>query len=101
MAEKDKDYKKAYRTIIEEHFPDTLKITIGEQTLLYMKKTWTFYNEERKENERRGLRYGENPGQEAAIYELVNGNLVLGECSYIEPGNSLVSGITEKDIIQA
>ncbi len=26
----------------------------------------------------KGLRYGENPEQEAALYELVNGNLTLG-----------------------
>ena len=28
----------------------------------------------------KGLRYGENPGQEAALYELVGGHLSLGNC---------------------
>ncbi len=42
------------------------------------------------------MRYGENPDQEAALYELVNGNLVLGDCHFIEPGNGLVSAITWK-----
>lgn len=28
--------------------------------------------------------------KEAALYELTNGNLLLGDCRYIEPGNGLV-----------
>jgi phosphoribosylaminoimidazolecarboxamide formyltransferase/IMP cyclohydrolase len=39
------------------------------------------------------LRYGENPGQEAALYRLVNGNLVLGETRMLQPGNYLASDI--------
>jgi len=31
----------------------------------------------------------------------VNGNLVLGDCAFIETGNGLVSGITEADMLQA
>jgi len=46
------------------------------------------------------VRYGENPDQEAALYELVNGNLTLGECAFIEPGNGLVSGIKVEDMLQ-
>ncbi|MFZ2197692.1 MAG: hypothetical protein WAV13_08175, partial [Thermodesulfovibrionales bacterium] len=49
----------------------------------------------------KGLRYGENPDQQAALFELINGNLVLGDCRFIEPGNGLVSAITEKDMLQA
>ncbi len=48
----------------------------------------------------RGVRYGENPDQEAALYELVNGNLMLGDCTFIEPGNGLVCGITVEDMLQ-
>jgi phosphoribosylaminoimidazolecarboxamide formyltransferase/IMP cyclohydrolase len=39
------------------------------------------------------LRYGENPGQEAALYRLVNGNLVMGETEMIQPGRYLASDI--------
>ena len=46
------------------------------------------------------MRYGENPGQEAALYELVGGNLVLGECRFIHPGSGMVSAITEAEMIQ-
>jgi phosphoribosylaminoimidazolecarboxamide formyltransferase/IMP cyclohydrolase len=41
----------------------------------------------------KGLRYGENPGQEAALYRLVNGNLALGDAKTIVPGKHLVSDI--------
>lgn len=56
-----------------------------EQTLIYEKVTWTVDDEER------GLRYGENPDQEAALYRPVNGNLVLGSVEQIAPDRSLVS----------
>ena len=49
----------------------------------------------------KGLRYGENPGQEAALYELVQGNLALGECQFIEAGSGLVSAISEEDMLQS
>jgi phosphoribosylaminoimidazolecarboxamide formyltransferase/IMP cyclohydrolase len=83
------DLKKIYRTILGDHFPETMEISFGEgnkrQTLYYEKVGWTIGNE------RKGLRYGENPGQEAALYRLVNGNLVLGETETIQPGNFLAS----------
>ena len=41
----------------------------------------------------KGLRYGENPGQEAALFRLMNGNLVLGETETIQAGQYLVSDI--------
>jgi phosphoribosylaminoimidazolecarboxamide formyltransferase/IMP cyclohydrolase len=37
------------------------------------------------------LRYGENPGQEAALYRLVQGNLALGEVTNVQPGRYLAS----------
>jgi phosphoribosylaminoimidazolecarboxamide formyltransferase/IMP cyclohydrolase len=92
------DLKKAYVTVMDDHFPDTMTITFGEQTLVYKKRAWKI-DDDGKLIEK-GLRYGENPGQEAAMYELVNGNLVLGDCRFIAPGNSLVSGITEQMMIQ-
>ena len=57
-----------------------MTITFGDQSLVYRKKTWKIPMEDGTLDER-GLRYGENPDQEAALYELVNGNLLLGECS--------------------
>ena len=85
------DLKKMYRTILEDHFPPNMEISFVDrdqrQTLFYEKVTWTI------DNVRKGLRYGENPGQEAALYRLVNGNLILGETETIKPGQYLTSDI--------
>jgi len=63
MAE---DLKKMYRTIMDDHFPPKMEISFidegNRQTLFYEKVTWTI------DNVQKGLRYGENPGQEAALY---------------------------------
>jgi phosphoribosylaminoimidazolecarboxamide formyltransferase / IMP cyclohydrolase len=83
------DLKRAYHTIMEDNFPDRMEIAFvaREQrtTLHYEKVSWVV------DGIRQGLRYGENPGQEAALYKLVNGNLVLGEVVTIAPGRYLVS----------
>lgn len=88
MAE---DLKKMYKTILGDHFPPQMEISFvdqdNRQTLFYEKVGWTIGNEEK------GLRYGENPGQEAALYKLVNGNLVLGQTECIQPGRFLASDI--------
>ncbi len=88
MAE---DLKKMYRTIMDDHFPPNMEISFVDQdrrqTLFYEKVTWTI------DAVQKGLRYGENPGQEAALYRMVNGNLVLGETETIQPGQYLASDI--------
>ncbi|WP_054702252.1 IMP cyclohydrolase [Desulfosarcina cetonica] len=80
-----------YRTIMDDHFPAKMEISFVDQdlrqTLFYEKVTWTI------DDVQKGLRYGENPGQEAALYRLVNGNLVLGETQTIQPGQYLASDI--------
>lgn len=90
-----------YRTIMADHFPDEMIIKFGNQTLVYKKRTWKIPDTKTGELVEMGLRYGENPDQEAALYELTNGNLILGDCQFIDPGNGLVSSITEEDMIQA
>jgi phosphoribosylaminoimidazolecarboxamide formyltransferase / IMP cyclohydrolase len=83
------DLKAAYRTIMDDHFPEQMEISFvsgGERkTLFYEKVSWVI------DGVRKGLRYGENPGQEAALYKLINGNLTLGEVTTIVPGRYLVS----------
>ena len=93
------DLKKMYTTILGDHFPMEMKISFDDQTLVYRKRTWAIPQDDGTVDER-GIRYGENPDQEAALYELVNGNLVLGDCKFIEPGNALVSGIPVEDMLQ-
>ncbi|MDR3631520.1 MAG: IMP cyclohydrolase [Desulfocapsaceae bacterium] len=93
------DLKKMYTTILGDHFPMEMTISFGDQTLVYRKRTWKICQKDGSVDER-GVRYGENPDQEAALYELVNGNLTLGQCSFIEPKNGLVSAITVEDMLQ-
>ncbi len=95
------DLKKMYRTVMDDHFPSQMTISLNDQVLVYRKRTWKIPETGTGDLVEKGLRYGENPGQEAALYELVNGNLVLGECQFIGPGRGLVSAITEEDMIQS
>jgi phosphoribosylaminoimidazolecarboxamide formyltransferase/IMP cyclohydrolase len=95
------DIKRMYKTVMDDHFPEKMTIQFGEQTLVYRKRSWKIPDESTGEVIEKGLRYGENPGQESALYELVNGNLVLGGCQFIGPGKGLVSAISEKDMIQS
>ena len=84
-----KDLKAVYRTIEADHFAPKMEISFitgdRRETLRYEKVTWNIGGEEK------GLRYGENPGQEAALYKLVNGNLVLGDVEMLQPGQYLAS----------
>ena len=83
------DLKAAYKTIMDDHFTPEMEISFIDgdkrQTLKYQKVTWVI------DGVHKGLRYGENPGQEAALYKLVNGNLALGDVTGIAPGNPLLS----------
>jgi phosphoribosylaminoimidazolecarboxamide formyltransferase/IMP cyclohydrolase len=88
---KPQDLKSAYKTIMDDHFPPKLEISFvggeGRQTLFFEKASW------RIDGVEKGLRYGENPGQEAAMYRLVNGNLTLGDVTSIQPGRHLASDV--------
>ena len=95
------ELKEMYRTVMDDHFPETMTIAFGEQILTYRKRAWKIPDDKTGELIEKGLRYGENPGQEAALYELVDGNLTLGDCRFIEPGMALVSSITEAEMLQA
>ena len=84
-----KDLKEAYKTIEADHFAPKMEISFidgaDRRTFQYEKVTWNIAGEEK------GLRYGENPGQEAALYKLVNGNLVLGDVETLQAGQFLAS----------
>lgn len=86
-----KDFKAAYKTIMDDHFPPQMEISYVDgdqrQTLCYEKASWVI------DGVAKGLRYGENPGQEAALYRLANGNLTLGEVTCIQAGRYLASDI--------
>jgi phosphoribosylaminoimidazolecarboxamide formyltransferase/IMP cyclohydrolase len=94
------DIKKMYKTIMADNFPPEMSISFGDQKLVYRKRSWKL-DEGAGELIEKGLRYGENPDQQAAMYQLVSGNLVLAGAKFIEPGNGLVSAITEEQMLQA
>ncbi|MDI6775178.1 MAG: IMP cyclohydrolase [Verrucomicrobiota bacterium] len=84
------DFKSAYKTIMDDHFTPRMEISFVDesgkkQTLFFGKEAWLI------EGVMKGMRYGENPGQEAALYKLVNGNLALGEVEFIRSGRHLAS----------
>ncbi len=83
--------RRMYRTINEDQFPPRMEITFDDgdrrQTLFYERVAWTI------DGENRGLRYGENPDQQASLYRLVNGNLELGDVASIAPGRHLASDV--------
>lgn len=86
------DFKAAYKTIMDDHFSPRMEISFIEedgrrQTLSYEKAAWLI------DGVRKGLRYGENPGQEAALYRLTGGNLKLGSVTCIQPGRTLASDV--------
>ena len=94
------DIKAMYRTVMADHFPPEMTISFGDQKLIYRKRTWKLPDAKGEVIEM-GLRYGENPGQEAALYELVAGHLTLGECHFLDPNNGFTSAIDEAAMVQA
>lgn len=89
------DLKKMYKTILGDPFPADMTIRLGDQELVYRKRTWNIGGEEK------GIRYGENPDQPAAVYELAEGSLSLGGVEFRGPKQGLVSALTEEHMIQA
>jgi len=89
------ELKKMYTTLLRDHFPDDLRLQLGSQELVYKKRTWNIGGEVR------GLRYGENPDQPAALYEQVGGELILDGVAFRAPGQGLVSALTEEHMLQA
>ncbi len=83
------DIKQAYKTIMDDHFTPAMEISFIDgdkrETLHYEKVSWVI------DGVAKGLRYGENPGQEAALYRLVGGNLTLGDVELLSPGEHLAS----------
>jgi phosphoribosylaminoimidazolecarboxamide formyltransferase / IMP cyclohydrolase len=89
------DLKDMYRTLAADPFPQDMTIRLGDQELHFHKRTWTIQGEER------GLRYGENPDQPAALYALTRGSLDLGGVAFHPAGHGLVSALSEDHMLQA
>jgi len=84
-----------YNTLQKDAFPDSLILELGNERLRYRKRNWTL------DDEKKGLRYGENPDQPAALYELAEGSLSCGNIAWRSPGQGIVSAVNEAQMIQA
>lgn len=94
------EIKEMYKKVVKDKFPDSIKVDFGGQVLEFRKKVWNIYDADEQADVERGIRYGENPDQPAALYELINGNIVLGDVRFFDFENGLVSKIMEKDQLQ-
>jgi phosphoribosylaminoimidazolecarboxamide formyltransferase/IMP cyclohydrolase len=84
-----------YKTLQKDVFPDTLTIELGNELLRYRKRVWALDGAEK------GLRYGENPDQPAALYELAAGGISCGNIAWRAPGQGIVSAVSEAQMLQA
>jgi len=89
------DLKKMYHTVQKDPFPADMSLRLGDQELVFRKRVWSIGGEDL------GLRYGENPDQPAALYELTGGGLTVGGVALRGPGQGLVSALTEEHMLQA
>ena len=89
------DLKAMYSTVRKDAFPETMTILLGDEKLVFQKRVWTLDGEEK------GLRYGENPDQPAALYALKEGSITCGGLEWRGPGHGIVSAMTEAQMIQA
>ena len=96
--------KNQYRQIMTDNFPGEISLKIGDTTLIYHKQIYKIKPDEDQPGSPAtdnlvagGLRYGENPGQEAALYRLVNGHLSLAGVQYMGPQDALISALAEGD----
>jgi phosphoribosylaminoimidazolecarboxamide formyltransferase / IMP cyclohydrolase len=103
---------KQYSTVIDDHFPqyffsgftDNPDVTdmlraVNAQVCLYEKVTWSLPGDDGEMVEK-GLRYGENPGQEAALYRPINGHINLAGIEFLGEGSGLVGNMNEDCLIQ-
>jgi phosphoribosylaminoimidazolecarboxamide formyltransferase / IMP cyclohydrolase len=84
-----KSLASAYKEIHDDPFPSRMEIAFydeagARQALTFEKVEWTV------EGERRGLRYGDNPDQAAALYKPLGANLALSGAETIAPEGRLL-----------
>ncbi len=87
--------KDMYHKIVNDDFPTEFTINFNNTSLKYKKRTWNIDNEER------GLSYGENPDQPAALYEYIECTINIDGKDYRAPKNGIVSTLSEAQMLQA
>ncbi len=87
--------KDMYKTVVKDDFPEDLTITMGDNVLSFKRRAWDF------DGEVKGLRYGENPDQPAALYRLESGAPIVQDKKWRGAGDSIISDLREEQILQA
>ena len=85
------EIRKMYRTAREEEFPSRLTITLGARVLEYSKVQWAI------QGKTRGLRYGSNPHQKAALYKPRDSTRGIGSVEWVKWGKDGPSATNVED----
>jgi len=85
------EIRKIYRTARAEEFPAELTLSLGGRTLEYSKVQWAI------DGKLRGLRYGSNPHQKAALYKPHGSGTGIGSVEWVKWGKDGPSATNLED----
>jgi len=85
------EIRRIYRTALKEDFPQVLRLELGGEVFEYSKVHWTIGGENR------GLRYGTNPHQKAALYKAKHSEGGIGSVEWIKWGKDGPSATNIED----
>ena len=85
------EIRRIYRKAVDEDFPENLALKLGNRTFEYVKVQWILGDK------RRGLRYGTNPHQKAALYRPSNSNTGIGNVEWVKWGKDGPSATNVED----
>jgi phosphoribosylaminoimidazolecarboxamide formyltransferase/IMP cyclohydrolase len=85
------EIRRIYRTALKEDFPQVLRLELGGKWFEYSKVHWTIGGEAR------GLRYGTNPHQKAALYRAKSAKGGIGNVDWVKWGKDGPSATNIED----
>jgi phosphoribosylaminoimidazolecarboxamide formyltransferase/IMP cyclohydrolase len=85
------EIRRIYRTALKEDFPQVLRLELGGKVFEYSKVHWTIDGDDR------GLRYGSNPHQKAALYRVERSKGGIGSVDWIKWGKDGPSATNIED----
>jgi len=85
------EIRRIYRTALKEDFPQVLRLELGGKMFEYSKVHWTISGEDR------GLRYGTNPHQKAALYKAKHSKGGIGSVDWVKWGKDGPSATNIED----